>query len=152
MFKSCFFIGHRDAPKTLYPALLACVRQHITQNNVKFFFVGQYFNFDAMAAKAVIDVKKDFPEVRLMLVLPYPPEERAVVTPAGFDGSYYPLSRGYNPLHPLVAANRRIIDICDCLICYSCHEGNARGFAEYAYSRAAAGLIQVKNLAEASGI
>lgn len=147
MSKSCFFIGHRDAPNALYPALLASVRRRIAQDGVKTFYVGRYFNFDAMAAKAVVEAKKEFPDVRLILVLPYPPEERAVVTPAGFDGSLYPLRRGYSALHPIVAANRKMIESCEYLICYSCHEGNARAFAEYAYSRAAAGLIEVDNLA-----
>ena len=29
--KTCFFIGHRDAPDTIYSALLAEVERHITE-------------------------------------------------------------------------------------------------------------------------
>ena len=34
MKKTCFFIGHRDAPDTIYPALLAEVERHITEFGV----------------------------------------------------------------------------------------------------------------------
>ncbi len=33
--KICFFIGHRDTPDAIYPALLAQVERHITELGAK---------------------------------------------------------------------------------------------------------------------
>ena len=43
--KTHFFIGHRDAPDTIYPALLAKVERHITELGVGEFIVGNYGRF-----------------------------------------------------------------------------------------------------------
>lgn len=46
------------------------------------------------AAKAVVEAKKIDPEVTLVLLLPYHPENRPMVPPKGFDGTYYPPDMG----------------------------------------------------------
>ena len=51
--KSCFFIGHREAPESIYPELAQTVEQLIEQG-VTDFYVGHYGNFDRLAARAVI--------------------------------------------------------------------------------------------------
>ena len=48
--KSCFFIGHRNAPETLLPLLASAVERHITEYGVDDFVVGHYGRFDALAA------------------------------------------------------------------------------------------------------
>ena len=69
MKKTCFFIGHRDAPDTIYPALLAEVEHHITELRVGEFIVGHYGRFDSLAARAVKELKARYPEVELTLLL-----------------------------------------------------------------------------------
>lgn len=69
----CFFIGHRDTPDTVLPALAAEVERHIMEYGVTDFVVGHYGRFDALAAKAVMDAKKRHPTVTLTILLPYPP-------------------------------------------------------------------------------
>jgi len=86
----CFFIGHRDAPESVYPSLLESVRIHAEQYGVTEFLVGHYGAFDFMAARAVLELKKTHPGLRLTMLLPYHPAERTVHLPAGFDGSFYP--------------------------------------------------------------
>ena len=85
----CFFIGHREAPESIYPELARTVEQLIGQG-VADFYVGHYGNFDRLAARAVIAAKQQHSEVRLTMLLPYHPAEREVVLPPGFDGSLYP--------------------------------------------------------------
>ena len=147
--KSCFFIGHHDAKAEVYPALLAEVERHITQYGVTVFFVGHYGNFDRMAAAAVKEAKAQHPEVRLMLVLPYHPAERAVPIPVGFDGSYYPDGMETVPRRFAIArANKKMVDTSNWLISYVCHPGsNARNLLEYAQRREKKGLIHIENLA-----
>ena len=55
--KCCFFIGHRDASREIYPALLAEVERHISELGVTQFVVGHYGGFDRLAAEAVIEAK-----------------------------------------------------------------------------------------------
>lgn len=74
--KSCFFIGHREASEEIYPALYAAVEQHILEYGVTEFIVGHYGGFDRLAASAVKEAKRFYPEVKLILLLPYHPAER----------------------------------------------------------------------------
>ena len=76
--KTCFFIGHRDTPDTIYPALLAEVERHITELGVGEFIVGHYGRFDSLAARAVKEAKVRHPEVELALLLPYHPAKKSV--------------------------------------------------------------------------
>ena len=88
--KSCFFIGHRETSEAIYPALYAVVEQHILEYGVTEFIVGHYGGFDRLAASAVKEAKRFYPEVKLTLLLSYHPAERPIPTPDGFDGTFYP--------------------------------------------------------------
>ena len=88
--KSCFFIGHREADERLLPRLELVIDRLIREENVRYFYVGGYGGFDRIAAAAVMRAKQKYPDTTLMLVLPYHTAERAVPTPNGFDGTYYP--------------------------------------------------------------
>ena len=151
--KSCFFIGHRDAGKDMFPLLVEAVEQHITEHGVTDFYVGHYGNFDRLAAQAVVDAKEQHPDIRLTLVLPYHPAERPIEKPPGYDGTYYPegLEKTPRPF-AIVKANQLMMDSCEWLICYVRHgASNSRNFLEYAQRREKRGLIQIINIAEGMG-
>ena len=134
MKKTCFFIGHRDAPDTIYPALLAEVERHITELGVGEFIVGHYGRFDSLAARAVKELKDRYPEVELTLLLPYHPSKRHIQKPEGFDSLFYPSGMEKVPYRAaIVAANRYVVDHADYLISYAWQPGsNARALVEYA--------------------
>lgn len=90
--------------------------------------------FDRLAAKAVVEAKKIDPEVTLALLLPYHPENRPMVPPKGFDGTYYPPDMERVPRRvALVRANRYMGDHVDYLIAYAWHPAsNAQELVEYA--------------------
>ena len=88
--KSCFFIGHREASDELLPILRQTVEKHILEYGVTEFVVGGYGGFDHLAAKAVISLKKQYPQITLSLLIPYHPAERPIEIPPGFDNTYYP--------------------------------------------------------------
>ncbi len=151
--KSCFFIGHREANESLLPRLELEIEQLITEEQVCFFYVGGYGGFDRMAATAVKQAKKKYPDVTLMLVLPYHPAERPVEKPLGYDGTYYPegLEKTPRPF-AIVKANQLMVDSCDWLVCYVRHgASNSRNLLEYAQRREMKGLIKIKNIAEGMG-
>ena len=135
--KSCFFIGHREASEEIYPALYAAVEQHILEYGVTEFIVGHYGGFDRLAALAVKEAKRFYPEVKLTLLLPYHPAERPIPTPDGFDGTFYPPGMESVPRKiAIVRANRYVVDHVDYLIAYARHPAsNARELVEYARSQ-----------------
>lgn len=114
--KTCFLIGHRDAPLMIREKLEKAIAAAITVYGVTEFVVGQYGAFDKMAAACLAEVKKSYPELRLLLLLPYHPAERAVVLPAGFDGSIYlPRMEAVLRRLAIVRANEHMAKHCDLL-------------------------------------
>lgn len=83
--KTCFFIGHRDTPDTIYPVLVDEVEHHITELGVGEFIVGHYGRFDSLAAREVKESKARHPEVELTRLLPYHLAKKAIQKPEGFD-------------------------------------------------------------------
>lgn len=144
----CFFIGHREAGEEVLPALAEAVERHITEYGVTEFVVGQYGNFDRLAAKAVKAAKKRHPTVTLTLLLPYHPYDRPIPVPEGFDRTYYPLGMETVPKRAAIArANRYMVDNSTHLIAYVWHPAsNARSLLEYAETRAKNGRIHIENL------
>ncbi len=150
--KSCFFIGHREASEEIYPALYAAVEQHILEYGVTEFIVGHYGRFDRLAASAVKEAKHFYPEVKLTLLLPYHPAERPILTPDGFDETFYPPGLESVPRKvAIVRANRYVVDYVDYLIAYVWHPAsNARDLVEYAQKRQHNSSIQITLLTHAA--
>ena len=137
---TCFFIGHHDAPESVYPALLAAVERHIAEHGITEFFVGRYGAFDRMAARAVRTVKEKHPGVTLTLLLPYHPsayKPKQVEDFANYDGTYYPAGLESVPKRcAILRANRAMVDQCTHLIAYHRHPaGNTSAVVEYAQRR-----------------
>ena len=149
--KSCFFIGHREASEEIYPALYAAVEQHILEYGVTEFIVGHYGGFDRLAASAVKEAKRFYPEVKLTLLLQYHPAERPIPTLDGFDGTFYPPGMESVPRKiAIVRANRYVVDHVDYLIAYAWHPAsNAQDLVEYAQKRQQKSGIQITLLAHA---
>lgn len=148
--KSCFFIGHREASEEIYPALYVAVEQHILEYGVTEFIVGQYGRFDRLAASAVKEAKRFYPEVKLTLLLPYHPAERPIPTLDGFDSTFYPPGMESVPRKiAIVRANRYVVDHVDYLIAYVWHPAsNARALVEYAQERQQKNGIQITVLTQ----
>ena len=153
VWKSCFFIGHREADESLIQRLEIEIERLIAEEQVRYFYVGGYGGFDQIAATAVKRAKERYSNVTLNLVLPYHPAERSIEKPPGYDGTYYPegLEKTPRPF-AIVKANQLMVDTCDWLVCYVRHgASNSRNLLEYAQRRKKKGLIQIKNIAEGMG-
>ena len=146
---NCFFIGHRETDPALLPEIKSAA-ESLIQQQVSDFYVGMYGNFDHLAGEAIIQLKREYPDVRLFLVLPYHPADRPIEAPPGYDSTFYPdgmetVSRRY----AIAKANRKMIDTSDFLIAYVTHTvSNAYDLLEYALRRQRKGLIRVINLGE----
>ena len=145
--KTCFFIGHRNAPETLRPLLDAAVKRHITEYGVTEFIAGHYGRFVYMAAGAVRKAKERHPEVTLTLRLPYYPFGHDT---EGYDSTYYPEGMEDVPKpFAIVRANEHMIKASDYLICYDAGlVGNTRRLVKKALRRQVKGEMRVENLAE----
>ena len=115
----CFFIGHRDTPADVYSQIVAEVERPILCG-VTEFVVGHYGAFDRMAARAVREAKRQYPEIRLIL-LPYY-ETSTSKYGTDFDGIIFPEGQETIPKRAaIIRANQYMIDHCDFLIMYARH-------------------------------
>ncbi|WP_294700961.1 hypothetical protein [uncultured Flavonifractor sp.] len=112
------------------------------------FIVGHYGGFDRLAASAVKEAKRFYPEVRLILLLPYHPAERPIPMLEGFDGTFYPPGMESVPRKvAIVRANRYVVDHVDYLISYIWHPAsNARELVEYAKRKNCQNRLQIMML------
>ena len=149
-WKSCFFIGPREADELLLPRLELEVERLIAEENVSYFYVGGYGGFDRVSATAVKRAKQKYPDITLMLVLPYHPAEHPTEAPDGFDGTYHPEGLEHTPRrYAIVRTNQIMVDTCDWLVCYVHHgASNSRNLLEYAGRREEKSLIQIVNIGE----
>ncbi|MBQ7896115.1 MAG: hypothetical protein IJ364_06125 [Oscillospiraceae bacterium] len=148
--KSCFFIGHREAPESLAETLAEAIERHITELGVLEFVVGGYGAFDRMTARLLAAAKERHHEINIMLLTPYHPSERKIYLPKGFEVSFYPPGMERVPKRlAIVRANRYMIEHSDCLIAYVWHPAsNARELLEYAQKLESQGKIHIENLAD----
>lgn len=71
--KRCCFAGHKDIYRDvrLQEFLYDKCEKLIIEKNVKFFWIGNYGSFDALAARTVRKLKEKYPYIKLELILPY---------------------------------------------------------------------------------
>lgn len=145
--KTCFLFGHADAPDNIMPRLQAAVEKCYSLG-ISDFYVGNRGRFDSLAAAAVKQVKKSFPEIHLYLLIAYHPAERPQNPSEGFDGTYYPLTEKIPRPFAIVHANEEMLRQADYVICYVNHVGNTRRLLEMAQKRQLHQRITIENIAE----
>lgn len=148
--KSCFFIGHREAPESLAPFLAEAIERHITEFGVTEFIVGSYGAFDRMVARQLAGIKKHCSEINIMLLTPYHPAERKANLPKGFEICFYPPGLECVPKRlAILRANKYMIEHSDHLITFVWHTAsNARNLLEHAKRLELQGRIRIENLAD----
>lgn len=73
--QACCFTGHRLIPPQdevmLRQKLYACINELHCAHAISTFYAGGALGFDTMAAQAVLKARKQCPDIRLILVVPY---------------------------------------------------------------------------------
>lgn len=67
------FTGHRTISPSAYQPIRIRIREALVEaikNGYRFFGSGGALGFDMLAAQAVLELKEEYPEIRLILVLP----------------------------------------------------------------------------------
>ena len=142
---SCFFIGHRDAPESLLPAVEAAAEKLVVGEGVMDFYVGSRGNFDRLAARAVRSLMARHGGFHLYRVLAYLPAA-GEEAPPDFTGTVYPEGMESVPRrYAILRSNRAMADSCDFLIAYAPYEvGNARRVLDYARRRGRTRIVEIK--------
>ena len=71
--KTCCFTGHRKIPHGSIPLVTEKLNENIVKlikKGYRYFGAGGAIGFDTIAAGCVIELKKIYPDIRLILVLP----------------------------------------------------------------------------------
>lgn len=151
MPKVCCFIGHSKIWDDISQVLTAAVERHITEYGVTDFLVGNYGQFDRMAAATVKRAKERHPGIRLYLMLPYHPEQgRPLPDLEGYDNAVYPMEMEGVPLKLAIPRlNRIMVEDANYVIAYVMHSwGGAGTTLEHVQARERKGLIHIENLAD----
>lgn len=136
--KRCCFAGHNETyDDDVKNKIKEIAVRLIEDNEVTEFWVGNYGGFDRCAASAMREVKKAYPQIQLVLVIPYLTKE---INDNRED--YY---KKYDSIIiadipektpaklRIIKANEYMVDNCDFLICYVEHSwGGAARTVEYA--------------------
>lgn len=125
------FCGHReisDAEK-IREWLILQVEKSI-EAGAKQFYLGGYGSFDQMAADVVYELKRKYPYIRSVFVLPYLDKK---VDMKKYDETLYPDLETVPKRYAIVHRNRWMVDHSDILIAYVMHEwGGAAQMLAYA--------------------
>ena len=75
---SCFFTGHRSAPfdTFLISETGNVIIDLITKEGVTDFYTGGAIGWDTICARLVLTQKEKYPQIKLNLILPCPPEQQ----------------------------------------------------------------------------
>lgn len=76
--KTCCFTGHRVMPEpaaVIESRVLQAV-ENLIQEGYRYFGAGGARGFDALASEAVLKLKQRYPDIHLILVLPFPEQYR----------------------------------------------------------------------------
>jgi len=71
--RTCCFTGHRELPFLKRKMIVRKLEQTVTgliQSGVQYFGAGGALGFDTLAAQTVLNLKKEYPHIKLILVLP----------------------------------------------------------------------------------
>ena len=137
------FTGHRQLhePADVIAARLTQTLEHLIQSGYRTFCAGGARGFDALASETVISMQAQYPQIRLVLMLPFPEQYRRLqaqaaqvitIAPGYRSGVYY-------------RRNRALVDASSACIAYMTRTGSGTGYTvRYAQEQG----IDVINIAE----
>ena len=149
------FTGHREIPFFQKRRLKAKVKSAITdaiRNGYRYFGAGGALGFDMLAAQTVLELKADYPDIKLMLVLPCLNQTRGWAQEdvkeyerikAAADKVTYISKEYYNGC--MYKRNRHLVDNSSLCICYLTKQS---GGTAYTVSYAESHDLKIVNVAQ----
>lgn len=143
--KVACFSGHRKLPQdqteireNLERAIISLIEQ-----GVVFFGNGGAIGFDALAATTVLKLKKDYPHIKVVMVLPCPPEQQSLKWNSEQKKQYSEILNQADKVRILSSQytntcmldrNRHLVDNSAYLICYL-RENSGGTFYTFNYAK-----------------
>ena len=149
------FTGHREIPFFQKRRLKAKVKSAITdaiRNGYRYFGAGGALGFDMLAAQTVLELKADYPDIKLILVLPCLNQTRGWAQEdvkeyerikAAADKVTYISKEDYNGC--MHKRNRHLVDNSSLCICYLTKQS---GGTAYTVSYAESHDLKIVNVAQ----
>ncbi|MBQ4160368.1 MAG: DUF1273 family protein [Clostridia bacterium] len=125
------FCGHRDVTNEaeVKKQLVEIIKKLILRG-AKEFYLGGYGHFDLLAAKAVKQLQKEYPQIQSILILPY--LNQNYDTPM-YDASIYPPIEATPKKYAILKRNAWMVDSADIIVAYVKYPfGGAAKTLEYA--------------------
>ncbi len=127
--KVACFSGHRKLPQNCeqLTADLETAIVSLIKRGVVFFGAGGALGFDMLAEEAVLRLKERYPQIKLVLVLPCPPEQQTLKWNSEQKLHYYDILARADKVRVLsdrytstcmLDRNRHMVDCSGYLICY----------------------------------
>lgn len=128
---TCTFFGHRDTPWYIEEELEEILKVLITKENADNFLVGNQGNFDVIVLKVLRKLEKEFPHIKVSVVLAYMPMKREYIENYS---EYTIFPQGLENVPPrlaIVYRNRWMLEKSCFVVTYVCREyGGAYKFLE----------------------
>ncbi len=113
---SCAFFGHRSFEYSKYrEKTKGIISELITKFGVTTFYDGCRGDFDLFCAEIVGELKVEFPEIKLIYILSYIPQNKLLL-PKIFDESMYLLEESVPPKYAISRTNRKLVELADYII------------------------------------
>lgn len=147
--KICCFAGHANIPNKEEGKikLRTEIINLIENEKVTTFYSGGKGDFDWLCAKAVDELRKDYPFIKSYWVLSYMPKEKDDYTESVskiFDDTVYPNIENVPQRFAIVKRNKWLVNNSDFLIAYVEHDwGGAYKTLEYAEKRRKIKIINI---------
>lgn len=151
----CCFSGHRDIPSEKIEHLTRRLFEEIKiclDKGINIFCAGGALGFDTLAAEAVLRMKEIYPEIKLILCLPYPGQsshwktankERYLAILSAADECYYALDQ-YTKFC-MAVRNKMLVDMSGRCICYKTSD---KGGTAYTVKLAEKAGLDIINIAD----
>ncbi len=135
--KTCCFTGHRiikitpELVQGLKDAIINLIEQGVTD-----FYDGGAVGFDMLCAETVIELKAEYPNIKLHLLLPCLPEEQVKGWNKAQIARYNEILQAADSVTVLSEhytddcmkqRNKRLVELADCCICYCANPRSGTG-------------------------
>lgn len=122
MDKICSFFGHRDIVLDLSDEVEQAVEKAINEYGITAFYVGDRGEFDRQATGVIVKLKRKYPHIKLILVLPYftnKLNEYKELYEKEYDSVIIPSElMGAHPKSAITKRNKIMVDDSQLIICY----------------------------------
>ena len=114
------FCGHSQvADAESVRAWLYKTIEDLIGNGADIFYLGGYGDFDSLCASVVRELKKTYPHIKSILVLPYPDKYFDI---AGYDETLYPPLESTPRRYCILKRNQWMVENADVVVSYIDHD------------------------------